>query len=329
MKIHHDATEGPNVAEQSEEETEQLRDLLRVERRRARLLVDKETLLCAIQKGCLPCIYKLFPRGHPEIRAPNQRPETCPRAMLTFSTTLNTIGLYSIKQRILTVGDGDFSFSLCLATHLRRKDISDESKATIVASSYESQESVLKTYPTAHSTLSALSSAGVRVLHDIDARKVHEYSSINSKDYDVIVWNFPCKGVPAGFDGQVNEIEENKEMLQSFFKTCGKVLKPNGEVHVTHKTLEPFSWWKIGEIAESCGWIHECSVIFDKCVYPGYKNCKALDKRSFPTSDALIYIFRRSDPTILENSSACCSFELTGNVVAFEEDRVLKLLPKT
>jgi 25S rRNA (uracil2634-N3)-methyltransferase len=186
------------------------------------------------------------------------------------------------------VGDGDFSFSLCLTTNLRREDMSDEFKAIIVASSYESQDVVIKTYPGARSTLSALSSAGVRVLHDIDARKLHEYASINSEDFNVIVWNFPCKGVPAGFDGQVNEIEENRDMLQSFFKTCGEILKPKGEVHITHKTLEPFSWWKIAEIAESYGWIHECSVIFDKYVYPGYKNCKALDKKSFPTSDALV-----------------------------------------
>jgi hypothetical protein len=71
-KSYHDVTEGPIVAEQSEE-TDLLRDLLRVERGRARLLVDKETLQCAIQKGCVPCIYKLFPRGHPDIKAPNQR----------------------------------------------------------------------------------------------------------------------------------------------------------------------------------------------------------------------------------------------------------------
>jgi 25S rRNA (uracil2634-N3)-methyltransferase len=285
-------------------------DLIHTERERTRLLVNKETLHCATDYGCIPCTYKLFPRGFdgcpsnqryyiaidiefPKLMIDHQnRPEMCIRAKQLNPSMSSSVGLYRIGQRILTVGDGDFTFSSCLASYLRRKDIPEDSKASIIATSYETKESVLKTYPTSSSTLANIEASGALVLHGIDARNLPEHAALNGKVFDVIVWNFPCKGVPAGLDGQVDEIEENRDMLRSFFSSCGEVINPaSGEVHITHKTLEPFSWWKLAEIAESCGWRHEASIIFDKYIYPGYKNCKALDKKSFPTSDALVRFY--------------------------------------
>jgi 25S rRNA (uracil2634-N3)-methyltransferase len=199
------------------------------------------------------------------------------------------IGLYADNDRILTIGDGDFSFSASLAAQIHIRALKESTK--IVATSYESRESVFKTYPDSPKMIESLTSSGALVFHDIDARNLPEHTSLKSfRDYfDFIIWNFPCKGINRGRDGQVDEIEENKEMLRLFFLSCGCLLRPHsGEVHITHKTIEPFSWWNISEIAISCGWQHVASVVFDKYLYPGYTNRKALDKKSFPCADALV-----------------------------------------
>jgi hypothetical protein len=46
--------------------------------------------------------------------------------------------------------------------------------------------------------------------------------------------------------------------------------------------------WNIIEIAQSNGWHHQGSVVFDKYLYPGYTNRKALHQKSFPSNDALV-----------------------------------------
>lgn len=70
----------------------------------------------------------------------------------------------------------------------------------------------------------------------------------------------------------------------------GRYLSLEGprEVHLTHKTIEPFSWWNISELAGECGYSLLGALLFDRCLYPGYVNRKALDKKSFPCTDAQV-----------------------------------------
>ena len=224
-----------------------------------RLFCHADTYECAVTHSCIPCVYKLFPNAKALSLPPNQRPEMCVRARAnsshpnststtssppsssSFSKGTNILGLYSSGCSMLTVGDGDFSFSLSLARHLASIDL--------IATSYESLSSLKKTYWGISDTLHELAATCREVLHDIDGRDIpnHKHfkeTSTYEKFFDYIVWNFPCVGDPQGHDGQASEVEENKTMLTKFFQTCGSLLKDRrkSEVHVTHKTLEPFSW---------------------------------------------------------------------------------------
>ena len=217
--------------------------------RAERICCHIETYECVMRYNCIPCVYKLFPNVRALIKAPpNQRPEMCKRAREGTSTTCSSssskrtnLGLYTAGDSILTVGDGDFSFSLSLSRHLRAVDL--------VATSYESLLSLKKTYRGISDTLNELSSSCKKVLHCVDGCNLpnHDFFKKNTtfrNYFDYIVWNFPCIGIPAGQDGQASEIEENKRMLAKFFHTCGSLLRNSkkSEVHITHKTLEPFSW---------------------------------------------------------------------------------------
>ena len=98
-----------------------------------------ETVKCAHQNGCIPCAYKIAMFDlDSEIRRriPNQNPEFCPRLQLkSIKIRLNndehTLG-YKHEMSVLTIGDGDFSFSLALARFGCR----------VVATSYESADTL-------------------------------------------------------------------------------------------------------------------------------------------------------------------------------------------
>lgn len=248
--------------------------------------VHEQTFLCAMN-SCVPCQYKLCPSG--EGLPPNQRPEMCPRSAKTHPYH----GLYQ-SGAILCLGDGDFSFSLSLA-----RGLSDRSG--LLASSHESHESVLSTYNKSTDILGELHSLlPGRVLHGVDATSLSSTPALEAQRgrWDLLVWNFPCVGSSAGpaADGQVQEIDRNKRLLLDFFSNARAFLSAAGEIHVTHKTFEPFSWWGIVELAEQSGLEFLGSFVFDRCLYPGYINRKVKDKKSFPLHDARTFVFAVPQP---------------------------------
>jgi len=189
----------------------------------------------------------------------------------------------------------------------------------IMTTSYESQDTVLSTYPSSRSNINALKEMGCHVLFEVDATNLANTKVINDKckDYfDAIIWQFPCIAVSKGADGQVNELAENQELLRNFFKNAQDLLNDTGEIHVTHKTSEPFSWWKIINLGIESGLKYEGSVIFDRYLYPGYTNRKALDNKGFPLHDAQVYIFSSS------KSQSTCKTITMNNILSMESEIV-------
>ena len=107
--------------------------------------VMASTHQCALS-GCVPCRAKVL-QSAGATSVPNARPESCPRFVPESAHrppprgAARPIGLYSPGQRILTVGDGDLTFTLALARVLGGD--------RLVASSYEvcSSSSRMRTVP--------------------------------------------------------------------------------------------------------------------------------------------------------------------------------------
>lgn len=161
------------------------------------------------------------------------------------------------EHTVLTVGDGDFTFSLSLAETDRFQQYidcsSDKSSSSstlsgiigchqrgrtgcsrlkLTATSHESYQSICSTYPQAEDTLHRLKYLGATVLHDVDATDLHllhhgsstdllqhgsPIAAEGSRTFDFIIWNFPCVSLPAGADGQTSELEQNRTLLRRFF----------------------------------------------------------------------------------------------------------------
>lgn len=251
------------------------------------LFVPRDTLACVLA-GCVVCAYKVLIAVPPEEAAAargrvllqNRRPEECLRALGAFTPPVKATaaassqeqqqGLYNAGQGVLTVGDGDFSFSHSVAQGLWG---STKGGATMTATSYASHSSVVDMYPSAKESLAALKALGVQCKHSVDATTLA--ASIThatpQTPYHRIVFNFPCIVDSDGADAQTIDMAANTALMTGFFNQCSQLAaamkattsaaaaaasgggagggagagatataSSNLEVHVRHKTKPPF-----------------------------------------------------------------------------------------
>ncbi|RWR77028.1 heavy metal-associated isoprenylated plant protein 41-like protein [Cinnamomum micranthum f. kanehirae] len=171
---------------------------------------------------------------------------------------------YSSLHEILLVGEGDFSFSLCLANAFG-------SASNIVTTSLDDYDVVTKKYSQAKSNIQNLLKMGATVLHGVDATKMKLHTDLSMRKFDRIIFNFPHAGF-RGKEHAIHLIRSHRSLVQGFFRNASPMLRPYGEVHVSHKTSAPYDRWNLEELASKFYLtLTEC-VSFEKADYPGYNN---------------------------------------------------------
>jgi len=287
-----------------------------------KLYAVKETYDCAMNLGCVPCAYKIgcfdvaLDKEFCKAR-PNQRPEQCPRSSSSSNQQNRNNGVMGFRRgmSILTVGDGDFSFSLGLARALLGQQDSQNSnnndETVLVATSYESEATLRKVYPDFERTLCELQKLGVHVAYNVDATRILETlpTAIKSPRFHRICWNFPCTAIGGGQDGQNKAMEDNKELVRNFVESSKNVLRTGGELYVCHKTKPPYNQWDLETVALEkqqrtttsnnnsnngaaiTRLYYSGRIVLDRFLLPPYTPRKALDKKSFPCHDACFYVF--------------------------------------
>jgi 25S rRNA (uracil2634-N3)-methyltransferase len=145
--------------------------------------------------------------------------------------------------RVITIGDGDLSFSRALLAHISHENI--------IATTYDSEDVLRNKYT--RNALDDLLNAGVRVEHSVD---VNDLASINRLPHnfaDIVIFNHPL--VPNQRSGTATQKERdkranlaNRDLLYHFLKQCFEVLlNPVGErlCYITSKSVKPYSHWHI------------------------------------------------------------------------------------
>ncbi|KAK4355135.1 hypothetical protein RND71_024106 [Anisodus tanguticus] len=171
---------------------------------------------------------------------------------------------YSSFHQILLVGEGDFSFSLCLAH-------SFGSAYNIVASSLQSYDEVIKMYKNGKSNLEKLKALRASVLHGVDASKMQHHCDLSNRKFDRIIFNFPH----AGFHGSEDNnhlIQRHKNLVGSFFGSAKRMLRVDGEIHVNHKTTPPYDLWDLVGLGKGNSLMCNDCAEFKIENYPGYNN---------------------------------------------------------
>ncbi|KAI3510183.1 hypothetical protein L1887_25714 [Cichorium endivia] len=200
---------------------------------------------------------------------------------------------YSSNHQILLVGEGDFSFSLSLA-------LSFGFASNIVASSLDTYEVVINKYKKAKTNLEILANFGAQILHGVDSTRMKLHTDLQMRKFDRIVYNFPH----AGFLGRESDhlvITKHRNLVRGFLKNASGMLRPNGEVHVTHKTAHPFTNWNIVELAnQNCLTLLECAE-FNIDDYPDYNNKRGAGRspdRAFPLGKCSTFKFILTSKTM-------------------------------
>lgn len=334
-----------------------------------RLYCPCVTYLCAIGKHqhqpseeqnktsqpCIPCAYKAcnfdiaLDKEFTKL-VPNQRPEVCPRSATTTKTTAsnddddsnnNVDGMMGYRRgmNVLTVGDGDFSFSLAVSKLVASAD--NNSGGMVVATSYEDKPTLQRVYPAFEDTLNSLQNCdGTKTIvgYNVDATQLNKTLPPNvlqsNVKYHRICWNFPCTAIGKGQDGQNDAMEENKELVRKFMVNALPFLDIDcGEIHIAHKTKPPYNQWEMEKIAmeginkngnENFEYLGR--LVFDKLCMPPYTPRKALDRKSFPCHDACIYIFgfRRTSG---EGSTIPCGEDADNDELSIQQ--LAKLSPSS
>jgi 25S rRNA (uracil2634-N3)-methyltransferase len=317
------------------------------------LYVNPATWKCATTqsgKACLVCAYKI---GCFDVAldtaftttVPNARPESCPRLVVQQQQQLPSrtsrdddevddeeevvspcaswpTGAKSsaAPRRILTVGDGDFSYSVALA---RRLAADGGGAATgLVATSYESRATLEKVYPRFAAAWQELKDVGATVRFGVDATALPAALQ-TQQPWQVVVWNFPCTAVAAGQDGQNGAMEANKALVRTF---CARV--KSQELHVTHKTKPPFDQWGLVDVVTNAvsddPWVYRGRIVLDRALWPPYVPRKALDRKSFPCHDACTYVFARASVVAAESSNTAGGW-LADQLLPMTPDRLTEL----
>ncbi|XP_059441423.1 uncharacterized protein LOC132173823 isoform X2 [Corylus avellana] len=194
---------------------------------------------------------------------------------------------YSSSHKILLVGEGDFSFAVCLAKAFGTAE-------NMIAASFDSKEVLTNAYPNViMANLEELKQRRCTVLHHVDAHTMYRHPQLRSKLFDRIVFNFPHAGF-IGWETEKRQIEIHRTLVRGFLSNANHMLTKNGEVHITHKTAYPFSKWEIVELAEEIGLCLIEKVPFAIRYYPGYVNKRgsgAKINQTFPLGECSTFKF--------------------------------------
>eukprot|EP01043_Picozoa_sp_COSAG02_P080029 COSAG02_NODE_18825_length_916_cov_1.511628_1_plen_213_part_01 len=130
---------------------------------------------------------------------------------------------------VLTVGDGDLSFSLDLLREAKRNP---DQHLELVATTLDSREDLLHCYgESIAATIAELELQGdparvcSRCLHCVNATALAEtLGEVSGQQFDRIDWLFPHTGQ--------KKIQTNRELLRAFFASARDLVRPGGLVRV-------------------------------------------------------------------------------------------------
>ncbi|KAL5153135.1 Uncharacterized protein HKD37_19G052740 [Glycine soja] len=193
---------------------------------------------------------------------------------------------YRSSDEILLVGEGDFSFSLCLARAFG-------TAKNMVATSLDSRASLRNKYGSALGNLTELEVLGCTIVHRVDVHTMLERPHLIDRHFDYIIFNFPHAGFIAR-ESDDYQIQLHKDLVSGFLYNAKYMLNKGGEIHITHKTTHPFSKWNIKKLAKRQGLVLVEEAEFYPHLYPGYKNKRGDGlqcDQSFPIGECSTFMF--------------------------------------
>lgn len=215
---------------------------------------------------------------------------------------------YVAIDRILLIGEGNFSFARSLA-----ENYFDGDASRIVATSFDKPEVMREKYSEEGTeNVEAFKSMGGTVLFGIDATRLNKYKKLKGHYFTKIIFNFPHHGL--GIKDQDHNVRANQLLLKNFWTAAKPLLAEEGrkyriprsvkkeedgqveededeeegpeieeetlaegEIHVTVKTCAPYHLWDVKKLAKTTGdFAIKTTLAFHPSFYPGYEHRRTL-----------------------------------------------------
>lgn len=175
------------------------------------------------------------------------------------------------EWRILTVGDGDLSFSHSLYKY--------HQPAHLTGTVYDSLATMTNKY--SENGYQILNKTYVALLFDFDVTDVNTWSSLSEQSFDVVIFQFPLLPAFRSFDEYKNRGQQttintlNRSLLRTFLKNAFQYfLDPEGEqlCYITSKDVKPYREWNIeNSLHQQTNFHYLGSSLFDITHFPDYK----------------------------------------------------------
>lgn len=200
---------------------------------------------------------------------------------------------FESEDRILLIGEGDFSFAKSIVEHHGCYDVT--------ATCYDSKDDLFEKYnPDSEQNIEYLEAEGQTILCNIDATKLDTIKSLKKGElFERMIFNFPHVG---GKTKDVNrQVRFNQELLVKFFSAGLSLLSQTGTIVVTLFEGEPYTLWNIRDLARHSGLEVQRSFNFIADAYPGYSHARTLGKVAGgggwkgEDREARSYVFQRKD----------------------------------
>jgi 25S rRNA (uracil2634-N3)-methyltransferase len=202
------------------------------------------------------------------------------------------------EEKILFIGEGNFSFALSLALMINRAD-------NFVCTSYDSEETCIAKYPESLEILQTLRDLEAELMFNIDCKNI-QFKQRFSK----IIFNFPHVGL--GIKDQLKNVITNQKMILAFFEQAKKKLctkekndENDGEIIVSLKNGVPYDLWDIRTLAKGAGLALDRSFEFIPSDYKGYAHRRTLgydskisnpDNQEIMKNKSRTYVFKVAPP---------------------------------
>ena len=134
--------------------------------------------------------------------------------------------------KLLTVGDGDLSYSLALARAFPSLEIT--------ATTFISETELFDTYAAARRSKQELLERGARVLHGIDAATLHRTEPALGAQH-AVVFNHPHLGL-GDMDDEAAHARRHHRLIAHYLHSAAQILLPGGEVHLGLCGRQPRNW---------------------------------------------------------------------------------------
>lgn len=182
------------------------------------------------------------------------------------------------NARILTIGDGDLSFSHSIKKY--------HSPLSLTATVYDQKKTLTKKY--ADTFYQALKSERVQVLFEFDVTDKNTWQNLAKNSFDIVIFQFPLLPAFSSFDEYKSSFLShqkrdkntvvnilNRQLLRTFLMHASQYfLDKNGEqlCYITSKDVKPYREWNIEQsLAMNTDLYYLGSSNFDITLFPEYK----------------------------------------------------------